>query len=100
MSVKLIIFFIYLLFLINSLLFILLIKFFYIKTIVKSVILLKIVSVKDFLNKTDFLVFFNNNNIFFNIESIIITLIIKDIKINTLFLHINKKIILLILIIK
>ena len=75
-------------------------KFFYIKTVIKSVILLKIVLIKDFSNKINPLILFNNNNIFFNIKLIIITLIIKNIKMNTLLLYINKKIILLILIIK
>ena len=79
--------------------FILLIKFFYIKIIIKSVILLKVVLIKDFSNKINFLTLFNNNNIFLNIKLIIIILIIKNIKINTLLLYINKKITLLILII-
>ena len=55
---------------------------------------------KDFLNEINFLIFFNNNNVFFNTELTIITLIIENIKINALFLYINKKIILLILITK
>ena len=100
MLIKSVIFFIYLLFLINFLLSVLLIKFSYIKTIIKFVILLKIILIKDFLNKTDFLIFFNNNNVLFNIKLIIIILITKDVKINVLFLYINEKITLLILIIK
>ena len=75
-------------------------KFFYIKIIIKSVILFKIILIKDFLNKTDLLTFFNNNNILFNIELTTIILIIKNVKINILFLYINEKIILLTLIIK
>ena len=75
-------------------------KFFYIKTIIESVILLKVISIKDFLNKINFLTSFNNNNVFFNIKLTIIILIIENIKINALFLYINKKIILLILITK
>ena len=75
-------------------------KFSYIKTIIEFVILFKIVSVKDFLNKINFLISFNNNNVFFSIKLIIIIIIIKDVKMNALFLYINKKIILLILIIK
>ena len=55
---------------------------------------------KDFLNKINFLIFSNNNNVLFNIKLIIIILIIENIKINVLLLHINKKIILLILVIK
>ena len=55
---------------------------------------------KDFLNKINFLVFFNNNNILFNIKLTIIILIIKNVKINILFLYINKKITLLTLVIK
>ena len=98
MLIKSVIFFIYLLFLINSLLFILLINFFYIKIITESVILFKIISVKDFSDKTNLLTLFNNNNVFFNIKLIIIALIIKNIKINILFLYINKEIILLILV--
>ena len=98
--IKLIISFICLLFLINSLLFILLMKFSYIKIIIKFITLFKIISMKDFLNKINFLIFFNNENVFFNIELIIIILITENIKINALFLYINKKIILLILIIK
>ena len=80
--------------------FILLIKFFYIKTIIKSVILFKIILMEDFLNKINFLTFFNNDNVFFNIKLIIIVLIIENMKMNTLFLYINKKIMLLTLIIK
>ena len=55
---------------------------------------------KDLSNKINFLIFFNNNNILFNTELIIIILIIKNIRINALFLYINKKIILLTLIVK
>ena len=98
MLIKSVIFSIYLLFLINFSLFILLIKFFYIKIITESVTLFKIISIKDFSNKTNFLTLFNNNNVFFNIKLIIIVLIIKNMKINILFLYINKKIILLILV--
>ena len=75
-------------------------KFFYIKIIIKSVTLFKIILIEDFLNKINFLTFFNNNNVFFNIELTIIILITKNIKINTLFLYINEKITLLTLIIK
>ena len=75
-------------------------KLFYIKTIIKFVILFKIILMEDFLNKINFLIFFNNNNVFFNIKLIIIILIIKNVKINALLLYINKKIILLTLIIK
>ena len=55
---------------------------------------------KDFLNKINFLIFFNNNNVLFNIELIIIILIIENMRINALFLYINKKITLLILVTK
>ena len=75
-------------------------KFFYIKTITESVMSLKIILMKDLLNKINFLIFFNNNNVLFSIKLTIITLIIKNIKMNILFLYINKKIILLTLIIK
>ena len=98
--IKLTIFSVYLSFLTNLLLFILLIKFFYIKTIIESAILFKIILIKDFLDEIDSLTFSNNNNVFFNIELIIIILTIKNVKINVLFLYINKKIILLILIVK
>ena len=80
--------------------FVLLIKLFYIKIIIKSIISLKIISMKDLLNKTDFLILFNNNNVFLNIKLITIILIIKNVKMNILLLYINKKITLLILIIK
>ena len=75
-------------------------KFFYIKIIIKFIILFKVISVENLLNKINFLIFFNNNNIFFNIKLIIIILVIENVKINILFLYINKKIILLILITK
>ena len=75
-------------------------KFFYIKTIIKFVILFKVILMKDFSNKINLLIFFNNNNVLFNIKSIIIILIIENVKINALFLYINKKIMLLTLIIK
>ena len=75
-------------------------KLSYIKTIIKFVILFKVVSVENLLNKINFLVFFDNNNVFFNIKLIIIILIIENMRINVLFLYINKKIMLLILIIK
>ena len=98
LSIKLIIFFIYLLFLTNFSLFILLIKFSYIKTIIKFIMLFKIILVKDFSNKINPLILSDNNNIFLSIKLIIIILIIENVRINALFLHINKKIILLTLI--
>ena len=100
LSVKSATFFIYLLFLINLSLSVLLMKLFYIKTIIKFVISSKVISIEDFLNKTNFLIFFNNDNVLFSTELIIIILIIEDVKMNILLLYINKKIMLLILIIK
>ena len=75
-------------------------KLFYIKIIIEFIILSKIILIKNLSDKTDLLILFNNNNIFSNIKLIIIILIIENVKINTLFLYINKKITLLILIIK
>ena len=75
-------------------------KFFYIKTIIKFVILLKVISVENLSDKINFLIFFNNNNVFFSIKLIIIILITENIRINVLFLYINKKITLLTLIMK
>ena len=75
-------------------------KFSYIKTIIKFVISSKVILIEDFLNKINFLIFSDDDNVFFNIKLIIIILIIENIRMNALFLYINKKIILLILIIK
>ena len=73
-------------------------KLFYIKIIIKSVTSFKIILIENFSNEVNFLILFNNNNVLFNIKSIIIVLMIEDIKMNVLFLYINEKIMLLILV--